>query len=59
MYILNDGYKRIVWDLVRVTKPSSSDPKLTNNQNQSPLYLDWWASVINYRPVYFLQIVRR
>src|SRR5262245_32186726 len=30
-----------------------------NDQNQSPLYLDWWVSVFDYRLVYFLPVVRR
>jgi hypothetical protein len=37
MCVLNDAYKDLVWDLVRVMEPSSSDSNLMNDQNQSPV----------------------
>jgi hypothetical protein len=57
--MLIDDCEGLVWDLVRVTEPSGSDSIPMKDQNQSPLYFDWWASVFNYPAVYFLLVVRR
>jgi hypothetical protein len=35
VWVLNDDYEGSLWDLVRVTEPSSSDSNLMNDQNQS------------------------